>query len=57
MGAFKRRIPIATALLVGVSVPLFAAAAPTQAANPGSRARNLVLAGRTDAAGVPAREA
>jgi len=35
MRALKRRILVAAALVVGVSVPLFVAAAPTQAANPG----------------------
>jgi hypothetical protein len=35
MRALKHRIMIAAALLVGVSIPLFATAAPTEAANPG----------------------
>ena len=35
MRALKHRILVAAALTVGVSVPLFVAAAPTQAANPG----------------------
>ena len=35
MRALKQRIVVTAALLIGVSVPLFAAAAPTQAANPG----------------------